>query len=113
MGPALDVGSSINNRVFTIEFRLGPAGSLIASMRRGRCDRILEVPFRPPGLSVASRIRSSRSMRPARRRAFVATALELAAGVENMDEGCVSPGTCAGRTVLLRDKERTEAGGGR
>ena len=62
---------------------LGPALSLNASIGRIRCERILDEPFRPPGLSVASRIVASLSlsMRPALRRALAATAREPGAGV--------------------------------
>lgn len=62
---------------------LGPALSLNASIGRIRCERILDEPFRPPGLSVASRIVASLSlsMRPALRRALAANAREPGAGV--------------------------------
>lgn len=45
------------------------------------CDRALDEPFLPPGLSVRSRIVVSRSIRPALRRALLAIVLEPGAGV--------------------------------
>jgi hypothetical protein len=80
-------------RIFTKADLAGFAVSLNASIGRGRCERILLAPLRPPGLSVASRMRSSRSMRPAPRRALAATVREplgwLAVAAENMGGGGV------------------------
>lgn len=60
--------------------------SLNSSIGLTLCERIFEEPFRPPGLSLISRICVSRSMRPAPRNALVASALDPGAGegLENM-----------------------------
>lgn len=85
------------------------------STSRGRCERIFDIPFRPPGLSVASFIRASRSMRPALRNALEATTVApgAAATVENIAEyglcggfkrergRCCATGRCGGRVQEL------------
>lgn len=63
---------------------LGP-WSLKASIGRVRCERILELPFLPPGLSVASRIGVSLSRRPALRSALAAMAFDPGAGAGAAD----------------------------
>lgn len=85
--PWMDKGSEGPAREVEVDMRdeslwLGPAPSLNASIGRIRCERILDEPFRPPGLSVASRIVASLSlsMRPALRRALAASAREPGAG---------------------------------
>ena len=79
--------------LFTVFLVEGPEASLprTASAPRGRKDdrTLWELtfvwPLRPPGLSVASRMRSSRSMRPALRKAL-ATMLRLPEGGAELDE---------------------------
>ncbi len=54
------------------------------SMARVLCDRILEEPFRPPGLSVTSRMVASLSISPAFRSVFDASVPGEGVGLENM-----------------------------
>lgn len=79
----------VRNECITFTVRaLGPAAdSLYSSIGLGRCERIFELPFLPPGLSPISRIGVSRSMRPALRSALVARVLDPGAGegLENIE----------------------------